>query len=57
MLGTFTEAILCEDPHVSAAVMFGRGRVQNGVIIQPKAEYTFDSTDDTKVAEFRNLIW
>lgn len=51
------EAVICQDPHVSGAVMFGRGRVQNGVIVQPKAEYALDPTDETKVAEFRNLIW
>lgn len=43
------------DPHVSAALVFGRGRVQNGVIVHPKEP--FDPADEEKLAEFRNKIW
>lgn len=50
------EAIICEDPHISAAVMFGRGRSQNGVLIEPKKEFAFELSDE-KVAQFRDLIW
>ncbi|CAL1709825.1 unnamed protein product [Somion occarium] len=51
------EKILLEDPHVQGAIMFGRGRPHNGVLIEPKAGYNFDSRDHTKLAQFRNLIW
>ncbi len=44
-----------QDPHVLAVVMFGRGRLQNGVLIQPKEP--FDPEDEGKLAEFRNKIW
>ncbi|OSD00749.1 acetyl-CoA synthetase-like protein [Trametes coccinea BRFM310] len=49
------EAILLQDPHVHAAIIFGQGRVQNGVIVQPKEP--FDPSDDAKLEEFRNKIW
>ncbi|KAI0632701.1 acetyl-CoA synthetase-like protein [Trametes polyzona] len=49
------EAILLQDPHVHAALMFGRGRFQNGVIIQPKE--LFDPSDDAALEAFRNVIW
>lgn len=52
-----TETILIQDPHVKAAVMFGRGQFQNGILIDPKPEYSFDPVDEAKVVEFRNLIW
>ncbi|KAI0350560.1 acetyl-CoA synthetase-like protein [Trametes cingulata] len=49
------EAILVQDPHVHACLMFGRGRFQNGVLIQPKEQ--FDPNDEEKLEEFRNKIW
>ena len=52
---TCTEAILLQDPHVSACLMFGRGRFQNGVLIQPKE--SFDPTDEVELEEYRNKIW
>lgn len=38
-----------------ACLMFGRGRFQNGVLIQPKEQ--FDPNDEAKLEEFRNKIW
>lgn len=37
--------------------MFGRGRFQNGVLIEPKPEFAFDPSDTKKLEEFRNMIW
>ncbi|THH15905.1 hypothetical protein EW146_g4648 [Bondarzewia mesenterica] len=51
------EAILVHDPHIAAAIMFGRGRFQNGVLIEPKKEFMFDPRDERKLADFRNKIW
>ncbi|ETW76160.1 tridomain enzyme adenylation-thiolation-dehydrogenase [Heterobasidion irregulare TC 32-1] len=51
------EAILVRDTHVASAIMFGRGRFQNGVLIEPKKEFAFDPRDEVKLAEFRNIIW
>jgi hypothetical protein len=49
------ESMLCRDPHISAAIMFGRGRFHNGVIIEPK--HPFDPKDEAKLAEFMDSIW
>ena len=51
------ESILTSDANIAAAVMFGQGRFNVGVIIAPKAEFKFDSKDYVRLAEFRNAIW
>jgi hypothetical protein len=52
-----TEDILSRDARVHAAVMFGRGRFQNGVLVQPKPDHVFDTADVEALASFRNTIW
>ena len=37
--------------------MFGRGRLQAGILVEPKPEYSFDPSDEAKLADFRNKIW
>jgi hypothetical protein len=37
--------------------MFGRGRFNPGVVIDPKPEFAFDPKDQEKLAEFRTEIW
>ncbi|THH28009.1 hypothetical protein EUX98_g6169 [Antrodiella citrinella] len=51
------EGILNQDPHIHTSVMFGRGRFNAGVLIDPKPDFKFDPSDTHKLAEFRNLIW
>ncbi|SJL11225.1 uncharacterized protein ARMOST_14628 [Armillaria ostoyae] len=51
------QSMLNQDPHVSAAVMFGRGQFQAGVLVEPKPQFAFDPADETKLANFRNQIW
>lgn len=51
------ESMLNQDPHVLSSVMFGRGRFQAGILVDPKSEYRFDPSDEVKLAEFRNKIW
>ncbi|KAJ6471937.1 hypothetical protein C8R45DRAFT_1104158 [Mycena sanguinolenta] len=51
------EKLLNQDPHVRSSVMFGRGRYQVGVIVDPKPPSASDPTDSVKLAEFRNKIW
>lgn len=51
----YPEAILLEDPNVYACLMFGRGRFQNGVLIQP--EEAFDPSDEAALEAYRNKIW
>jgi len=48
---------MVKDPRVRAAVMFGQGKFNAGVIIDPIPEFQFDDSDRQKFAEFRNLIW
>ena len=40
-----------------SAVMFGRGRFQNGVLIDPEPQFAFDPKDEEKLKTFRGLIW
>ena len=47
--------MLLQDPKIAAAIIFGRGRPQNGVIIEPKEP--FDPSDETKLETFRNQVW
>ncbi|TFK32327.1 acetyl-CoA synthetase-like protein [Crucibulum laeve] len=49
------ETILLRNKNIDAAIMFGRGRFQNGVLVQP--EQPFDPQDEGKLADFRNVIW
>lgn len=52
------ETILSQDPRIHAAVMFGRERTSNGVIVAPKPNFAFDPESDEKMVErFRNDIW
>ncbi|KAI0050773.1 acetyl-CoA synthetase-like protein [Auriscalpium vulgare] len=51
------ETILARDPHISCALMFGRGHFQNGVLIQPTPAFAFDPENESMLSEFRNLIW
>ncbi|KAJ7930505.1 hypothetical protein B0H13DRAFT_2532734 [Mycena leptocephala] len=51
------ENLLNQDPHVLSSVMFGRGRFQAGVIVDPKPTFKFDPADSIKLAQFRNKIW
>lgn len=37
--------------------MFGQGKFNAGVIIDPVPDFQFDCGDKQKLAEFRNLIW
>ncbi|TFK50327.1 acetyl-CoA synthetase-like protein [Heliocybe sulcata] len=51
------EAIICRDPRISHAVMFGRGKFHAGVIVQPKPGHEIDPHNGEDLAIFRNEIW
>ncbi|KAF5379548.1 hypothetical protein D9757_009277 [Collybiopsis confluens] len=51
------EFILQRDPRIKVALMFGRSKFQPGVLIVPSDEFAFNSSDLTRVAEFREAIW
>ena len=46
-----------EDPHVRSCVVFGQGRFQNGVLIEPTPDCKFDPQDVKALEEYRNKIW
>ena len=46
-----------EDPHVRASVMFGRGKFQNGVLIEPTEDFLVDPAKARQLEAFRNQIW
>ncbi|PBK81586.1 NRPS-like enzyme [Armillaria gallica] len=51
------EAALLGDKHISGAVMFGRGKFQPGVLVQPSVEFAFDPKNVKRLIEYRSLIW
>ncbi|KIO03672.1 hypothetical protein M404DRAFT_1001160 [Pisolithus tinctorius Marx 270] len=51
------ESVIRTSRYVSGICMFGRGRSQAGILVEPKPEYAIDVQDEKQVAEFRNLIW
>ncbi|KAG7447913.1 acetyl-CoA synthetase-like protein [Guyanagaster necrorhizus] len=51
------ENMLNQDPHVLASVMFGRGKFQAGVLVEPKREFSFDPVDTVLLGQYRNKIW
>ena len=51
------EHIIRDDPHVRDCLIFGQGKFQNGVLVEPKPEYVFDPRDEKKLEEFRNKLW
>ena len=51
------EHIIRHDPHVRDCLIFGQGKLQNGVLIQMMSEYEFDSRDEKRLEDFRNKIW
>ncbi|TFY83888.1 hypothetical protein EWM64_g125 [Hericium alpestre] len=51
------EVPLEADVKVKNAIVFGTGRTQNGVLVEPLPEFAFDPSDETALAAFRNEIW
>ena len=37
--------------------MFGRGRFQNGILIEPEEHFAIDPSDTQQLVTFRNMIW
>ncbi|TBU23410.1 acetyl-CoA synthetase-like protein [Dichomitus squalens] len=51
------EKMINEDPFVKSSVMFGRGKFQNGVLIEPTEDFQIDPTDAKQLEAYRNKIW
>ena len=48
---------MVSSPLVKGAVMFGRTRLQPGLLLEPTAGNEIDPTDNVQLAKFRNKIW
>lgn len=42
---------------ISGAVMFGREKMQPGVLVEPYPEHAVQPDNESSVAEFRNKVW
>ncbi|KAK0203694.1 hypothetical protein DFS33DRAFT_1383956 [Desarmillaria ectypa] len=51
------EGILNQDPHIASSIMFGRGRLYAGVLVDPNPEFKINPSDTKQLADFRNKIW
>ena len=51
------ENLIVSSALVAGAVMFGRGKNQCGVLIEPQPEYAIDPDDEPALVAFRNKIW
>ncbi|OAX38467.1 putative aminoadipate reductase [Rhizopogon vinicolor AM-OR11-026] len=51
------ETTISDNPCVNGTVMFGRGRNQVGIIIEPRPGHEIDVEDEKQLAKFRNRVW
>ncbi|KAG6888349.1 hypothetical protein C0995_009042 [Termitomyces sp. Mi166 len=51
------EDIVMSSQYVMGTVIFGRAHNQPGILVEPKAQYAIDITDQTQVAKLRNKLW
>ncbi|KAI5884843.1 acetyl-CoA synthetase-like protein [Schizophyllum commune H4-8] len=51
------EGAIVTSPLVRTAIMFGRGKDEAGVLVEPASTHQVDVDDDVQVAAFRNAIW
>ena len=51
------EGHILSSPMVKGAVMFGKGREQAGILLEPAEEYQIDPNDQAALIDFRNKIW
>ncbi|KAG6328202.1 hypothetical protein ID866_10887, partial [Astraeus odoratus] len=51
------ETVIATSPYVSGVCIFGGGRAQVGVLVEPRPGFAVDISDDKQVAAFRNQIW
>ncbi|RPD79527.1 acetyl-CoA synthetase-like protein [Lentinus tigrinus ALCF2SS1-7] len=51
------EHIINEDPHIASSILFGEGKLQNGVLIEPSPDCDVVSGDPDSLRSYRNRIW
>lgn len=52
-----SERMINDDPHVKSSVMFGRGKFQSGLLVEPTTDYAIDPSDTKQLEAFRTKIW
>ena len=50
------EGRITSDVRISGAVMFGRGKSQCGILIEPRKEYALGPHDEVAIAKFKEDI-
>ncbi|KIP07411.1 hypothetical protein PHLGIDRAFT_105771 [Phlebiopsis gigantea 11061_1 CR5-6] len=51
------EGVIISSPVVAGCVMFGRGKSECGILVEPIEGCTVDVSDEDAVIQFRNQIW
>ncbi|KAL1718564.1 hypothetical protein EV715DRAFT_291172 [Schizophyllum commune] len=51
------EGLIVTSPMVGAVMMFGYGRDEAGILVEPAPAHQIDVDDDVQVAAYRNAIW
>ncbi|KAL1663173.1 hypothetical protein GGF50DRAFT_116273 [Schizophyllum commune] len=51
------EGLIVTSPMVGAVMMFGYGRDEAGILVEPAPAHQVDVDDDVQVAAYRNAIW
>ncbi|CDO73876.1 hypothetical protein BN946_scf185016.g33 [Trametes cinnabarina] len=51
------EIIINADPQIKVSMIFGQGRFQNGVLVQPSESSVFERSDAKQLEKYRNTIW
>lgn len=51
------EGVVISSPVVAGCVMFGRGKSECGILVEPIEGCTVDVSDEDAVIQFRNQIW
>lgn len=48
---------IVSSPYTAGAIIFGWGKPQPGVLIEPSAAYVVDPNNEAELVKYRNLIW
>ncbi|KAJ6595668.1 acetyl-CoA synthetase-like protein [Mycena vulgaris] len=51
------EGIISQDKHIASVLMFGRHRVQTGILVEPAMGCVVEIGNQEQLATFRDLIW
>ena len=49
--------MIAHDPRIASVIMFGRHRIDPGILVEPAAGYEVPDDDSRKLEEFVSAIW